>query len=169
MLDLGLGDIFSVRMAGNGISSKVLGSMEYGCAVAKAKLILVMGHTRCGTVTASVDLACSDQTTEAATGCQHLGTIVHEIQLSLDVSECVRHENSPAADKAAFVDVVARRNVERIVGQIVSESQTISDLVARGRLAVVGAMYDVATGTIDFYTDSTLGLKADEMAHADPA
>ena len=118
IFDLGVGDIFSVRIAGNVTSRKVLGSMEYGCAVAGAKLILVMGHTRCGAVTAAVDLICSTGTAAEATGCQHLDHIVHDIQQSTDPVTCRGVEQLPAAEKESFVDAVARRNVSRVVEQM---------------------------------------------------
>ena len=88
IFDLGLGDIFSIRIAGNIISQKVLGSMEYGCAVAGAKLIVVVGHTQCGAVTAAVKLAGSQANAEQATGCQHLQPIIREIQSAIDVPSC---------------------------------------------------------------------------------
>ena len=84
VLDLGLGDVFSVRVAGNVISPKVLGSMEYGCAVAGAKVVLVMGHTRCGAVGAAVSLSGSVTSIEEVTGCQHLDSILHDIQANFD-------------------------------------------------------------------------------------
>lgn len=148
IFDLGLGDIFSVRIAGAVTSPKVLGSMEYGCAVAGAKLILVVGHTRCGAVTAAVDLACSTENTEKATGCQHLEPIVRAIQQSIDLPACEQMRHASAADKMAFVDTVAWQNVQRVVREIVEESHTISRLVSESRVAVVGAMYDINTGKV---------------------
>ena len=88
IFDLGVGDIFSVRIAGNVTSRKVLASVEYGCAVAGAKLILVMGHTRCGAVTAAVNLIGDVRTAAEATGCQHLDHIVNDIQQSTDPIAC---------------------------------------------------------------------------------
>src|SRR5690606_31740876 len=85
IFDLGLGDIFSVRIAGNIARDKVLGSMEYSCAVAGAKLILVMGQTSCGAVNAAVDLICSHKTAAEATGCVNLDSLITEIQLSVDM------------------------------------------------------------------------------------
>ncbi|MGE0608986.1 MAG: bifunctional SulP family inorganic anion transporter/carbonic anhydrase, partial [Pirellulales bacterium] len=160
LMDVGLGDIFSVRVAGNVISPKVLGSMEYSCAVAGAKLIVVLGHTKCGAVTAAVDLADKVGCIEEATGCQHLAPIVEEIQKSLPPNPGHSPNKAPPADKHAMVDQVARRNVQHSVQQIVSESRTISRLVEEGRLAVVGAMYDVGTGEIEFLQDQALGLMA---------
>lgn len=159
VFDLGLGDIFSVRVAGNVTSDKVLGSMEYGTAVAGAKLILVMGHTRCGAVTASIDLASSTQTATQATGCHNLESIVQEIQQVADLSRARSAARMPADEKLLFVDSVARENVLHTVHRIVEQSPTIEALVAEGRVAIVGAMYDVASGQIDFMLDEALGLE----------
>lgn len=154
VFDLGVGDIFSVRIAGNVTSRKVLGSIEYGCAVAGAKLILVMGHTRCGAVTAAIDLICSGATAKEATGCQHLDHIVEDIQQSIDPLTCRDLERMATAEKELFVDAVARRNVARSVQTILQQSQTLSGLVRDGRVVVVGAMYNIVTGDIDFLTDA---------------
>lgn len=162
IFDLGLGDIFSIRVAGNVVSAKVLGSMEYGCAVAGAKLILVMGHTRCGAVTATVNLACSNQNAEQMTGCQHLESIAYEIRQSIDMSACRRAVDAKGEDLVSFADEVARRNVMHSVRQILHESRTIRDLSAQGRVAVVGAMYDVTTGKIDFLNCDSIDSPASE-------
>ena len=115
IFDLGVGDIFSVRIAGNLTSRKVLGSVEYGCAVAGAKLILVMGHTRCGAVTAAVNLICSTRTAAETTGCQHLDHIVNDIQQSTDPASCRGIEARPADEQESLVNAVARRNVSQVV------------------------------------------------------
>jgi carbonic anhydrase/SulP family sulfate permease len=153
IFDLGMGDIFSVRIAGNVASRKVLGSVEYGCAVAGAKLVLVMGHTRCGAVSAAVDLACSSGTVAEVTGCAHLEHIVREIQQLTDPLECQGVQQLPPAEKRAFVNALARRNVARVVERILAESQALSSLARDGRIAIVGAMYDVATGDIQYLPD----------------
>ena len=149
IFDLGLGDIFSVRIAGNVISKNVLGSMEYGCAVAGAKVILVMGHTQCGAVTAAVDLLRSGLTAEQSTGCQHLEPIVNQIQQSLDLATSEQVAQATGDDRTAVVDAVARHNVLRTVQQIVTQSRTIRKLVEEGRVAVVGALYDVRSAKLD--------------------
>jgi len=161
IFDLGMGDIFSVRIAGNVTSWKVLASAEYGCAVAGAKLILVMGHTRCGAVTAAVNLIGEVRTAAEATGCQHLDYILKDIQQSIDPATCRAVEARPAAEKQSFVDTVARRNVLRVVEQMREQSRTLDGLVREGRIAIVGAMYDVVTGDIEF-------LAEDGMYHAIP-
>ena len=151
IFDLGLGDIFSIRIAGNVTSQKVLGSMEYGCAVAGAKLIVVIGHTKCGAVTAAVDLSGSPISAEQATGCQHLEPIIHEIQEAIAPQSHPRKENWTEAEKSDYVNGVARRNVSLAVERIQRESHTIQKLIAEDRVAIVGAMYDVGTGRIDFF------------------
>ena len=150
IFDLGVGDVFSVRVAGNITSRKVLGSIEYACAVAGAKLILVLGHTRCGAVTAAVDFAGSTRTASEATGCQHLDYIVNEIQRSTDPRACEGIHELPSPEREAFIDAVARRNVVRVVETILQQSQTLAQLSREGRIAIVPAMYDVATGRIEF-------------------
>ncbi len=160
LFDTGLGDIFSVRVAGNVTSPKVLGSMEYGTAVAGSRLIVVLGHTRCGAVTAAVELASSDDVA-AATGCQHLDPILTEIQRGADF--CTELEDKPLSEweperKRVFIDEVARRNVLAVVERILEQSQTIAELVAKKRIAIVGVLYDVATGTMEFMLDDAVGL-----------
>ena len=153
IFDLGLGDIFSVRIAGNITSRKVLASVEYGCAVAGAKLLLVLGHTRCGAVTAAVELIGEPRTPAEITGCQHLEHIVSDIQRSTDVEACRAAALLTADQKLAFVDGVARRNVLRVVGEMQKASRTLNDLVSGNSIAIVGAMYNVGTGEIEFFTD----------------
>ena len=155
IFDLGIGDIFSVRMAGHVTSQKVLGSLEYGCNVAGSKLILVMGHTRCGAVTAAVNLACQRQSAEQVTGCQHLESIINDIQLAIDPPLLPLLESATDEEKAVMIEVVAIRNVELCVNRILDESQTIRRLVDEGRVAVVGAVFDITTGKINFLQDNS--------------
>jgi carbonic anhydrase len=160
IFDLGVGDIFSIRIAGNVTSRKILASAEYACAVAGAKLILVMGHTRCGAVTAAVKLIGSEKSAAEATGCQHLDHIVGDIQQSTDEFACLSAERLPPEEKERFVDGVARRNVVRVVDRMRAESQTLDGLVREGRIAIVGAMYDVSTGEIEFLTGQEVATRS---------
>jgi carbonic anhydrase len=170
LFDMGLGDLFSVRVAGNVISPKVLGSMEYGCAIAGARLIVVLGHTRCGAVTAAVELANAASVAES-TRCQHLDRILTDIQVGVDLAADLAgaepFERWEAQRKTEFVDDVARRNVISVVERIVSESETIANLVSWGRIAVVGVLYDVATGKMEFLLDHAIGLDAGRDAPRD--
>lgn len=157
IFDLGMGDIFSIRIAGNITSRKVLASAEYGCAVAGAKLMLVIGHTRCGAVSAAVKFLGSRLTAAEATGCQHLDSIVNEIQRSADGMTSQSASDPSSTEGFAIVDAVARENVLRVVREIRRQSRTLDGLVRERRIAIVGAMYDVSTGGIEFLVEDGLG------------
>ena len=156
IFDLGLGDILSIRIAGNITSREVLASAEYGCAVAGAKLMLVIGHTRCGAVSAAVKFLGARLTAAEATGCQHLDAIVNEIQQSAAgmTAQAASEPSSTAA--LTIVDAVARKNVLRVVKEIRQQSRTLDSLVHERRIAIVGAMYDVVTGGIEFLVEDGL-------------
>jgi carbonic anhydrase len=150
IFDLGLGDIFTVRIAGNVVRSKVLGSMEYACAVAGAKLIVVMGHTRCGAVNSAIELTCSGKTAYDVTGCEHLDLIVDEIRHSIEPAGCRRFNSLLPADKLTFADRVARANVVHAVQHIRRSSEKIRQLLEEGKIAIIGAMYHIETGQVEF-------------------
>jgi carbonic anhydrase len=150
VFDLGIGDMFSVRVAGNVIGSKSLGSIEYGVGVAGVKLVLVLGHTRCGAVTSSVHLLGDNKNIEQATGCQHLHTIVDEIEPCIEQDEFRRFKEMDQGQREAFVDEIARRNVLRTVQEIRARSGVIERAVAEGNAIVAGALYDVKSGEIEF-------------------
>jgi len=150
IFDLGMGDIFSVRVAGNVAGSKVLGSIEYACAVAGAKLILVMGHTRCGAVTSAVQFKESESDPDQATGCQHIGDITRDIEESIDVERLSGFQEFSKSEQEAVVNDVARRNVARVAQSLRTRSKALDDLARDGRIAIVGAVYDVVTGDMEF-------------------
>ena len=152
LFDAGVGDLFVARVAGNVPSRKLLGSIEYACAVAGAKLVLVMGHTRCGAVTAAVDLAASGADPAQATGCDNIAGVVMEIQESIDAAEA--RSIMPSA-KADFVDAASKRNVGRTVEKILRESRALAELNSAGKISVMGAMYDVASGEIEFLGEAS--------------
>lgn len=160
VFDAGLGEIFSVRIAGNVAREKVLGSLEYACTVAGAKLVVVMGHTSCGAVTAAVQAGLTGQPPEAATGCDHLGGIVADIQRSMRPDDA-RPGVAEAAAVARYADEVAMRNVQRVLAQIRAESRALDRLAGEGQIRLVGAMYDVATGKVEFFdAPAWVGLAA---------
>ena len=150
VFDLGLGDVFSVRVAGNVIGTKSLASVEYGVKVAGVKLVLVMGHTRCGAVTSSVELVGSNQTASDATGCQHLQSIVDELTPSVTKLMTRPLSELSPEEVETLVDDVSRYNVQRTVEEVVSRSGVIRDAVEAGHARVVGAVYDVKSGEIEF-------------------
>lgn len=150
VFDLGMGDILSIRIAGHVSSREVLASAEYGCVVAGAKLVLVMGHTRCSSVAAAVKLLDVTRTTPEQERGEHFDCIVREVQRSVqetsrrDVGELLLPMN------AWSVDFVARQHVLRMVNELRKQSRTLDNLIRERRLAIVGAMYDIDTGDIDF-------------------
>jgi carbonic anhydrase/SulP family sulfate permease len=163
VFDLGLGDIFSARVAGNIATTELLGSLEYACAVVGAKVVVVMGHTSCGAVNAAVDLLSAAKKASEATPCSNLDSLISEIQQSIDPTSLNRGSERSPTEKAAFANEMSRRNVIRTISTIRQRSKTLDELVQENKLAIVGAMYDVGTGRVDFFqTPST-------ASHALPA
>jgi len=148
IFDVGLGDIFSIRIAGNITTREVLGSMEYACAKAGAKLILVMGHTRCGAVAAAVESTKSGSMCPASG--EHLEPIIQAIQHSIDPVECQQMTKLSDSEKEVIRDAVAHRNVSLVTESIVQESRMLKNLSEQGRVSIVGSVYDVVTGEIRF-------------------
>lgn len=149
IFDLGLGDIFSIRVAGNIAEEDALASMEYGCAVAGAKLILVLGHTRCGAVKATVDFAHRQVDACAASGCENIKAITNYIHQAVQAEHETRGDRSAANE--AFVDRVAKLNVQHTMEVIRHRSATLRGLVERKQVAIVGGLYDVKTGRVEFF------------------
>ena len=172
VFDLGIGDIFSVRIAGNVISEKVLGSLEYACAVAGAKIIVVMGHTRCGAIAASLELFCNKQLTEH----KNLNTLVRDIHSVINLhdleSHIPRRDDSRRED---FEEHLVGLNVLHSIDGIKKSSQTLCDLERSGKIAIVGCVYDVKTGTVKYLTPvATEEITSDndsiaDFSYAEPA
>lgn len=161
VFDLGVGDIFSVRVAGNVIGTKSLGSLEYAVGVAGVKLVAVMGHTRCGAVSSSVQLVAGGQTAQLATGCQHLQAIVDEISVSIPDITIDGLQTLSTDERELLCDAVATRNVLRTRNQILARSDIIRTAVEAGQVKVVGALYDVKSGGIEFLDTEQVPLAAD--------
>jgi len=159
IFDMGVGDAFVIRIAGNVAKEKVLGSMEFACALAGSRLVLVMGHTSCGAVKAAVDLFETGNTASQATGCEHLDSLVNEIQRSIEPGTKPHGEWVTLETKRIFVDDVATRNVVRTIAGIRSASRTLRELESAGKIAILGAMYDIKTGKVTFL-DEKPGPKA---------
>ena len=164
VLDLGVGDIFSVRVAGNVIGTKSLGSLEYAVGVAGVKLVLVMGHTRCGAVTSSVKLVAAGQDAMSVTGCQHLQSIVDEIAPSVTGVTAEALDQLPPEEFETFVDEVAANNVIHTAKQIVSRSDVIRAAVVEGRVKVIGCLYDVKSGDIRFIETDDENNRSEESS-----
>ena len=146
IFDQGLGDIFSIRIAGNIVNDDILGSMEFACKVAGSKFIMVLGHTKCGAIKGACD--------HVELG--HLSGLLHKIQPALEAEHSV-HENRTSSNPE-FVEEVAKINVERTVKEILGRSKIIRELVDQGKIGIGGGMYDVASGQVIFY-DHTITMK----------
>jgi len=150
IFDLGLGDVFTIRMAGNVAGEKELGSMEYACVVSGAKLILVMGHTRCGAVTTAVDLTISGKTAADVTGCQNIDSLIREIQFAVEPSLIQRAKSWSDEEKQACVNEVAKKNVLRTMQIVRDRSDRLRKLADDGQIKIVGCLYDISKGTLEF-------------------
>lgn len=150
LFDVGLGDIFCVRVAGNVAKDKVIGSVEYACGCAGAKLVIVMGHSLCGAVGAAINLFNSTESIESATGCDHLGTLLREIQISIEEPP---PEPTSLGARALHSSKVSRANVRHTLGVLREKSALLRRLEADGTIAMVGAFYDIETGMVSFMDD----------------
>lgn len=144
IFDQGLGDIFSVRIAGNIINEDILGSMEFACKVAGSKFIVVLGHTRCGAVRGACD--------HVEMG--NLTALLAKIQPAV-YDEKTEQENRSASNPV-FVEKVAEINVKRTVQGILERSPILKAMIEDGSIGIVGGVYDVASGKVDFYDDTLI-------------
>jgi carbonic anhydrase/SulP family sulfate permease len=151
VFDAGLGDFFSIRIAGNVVNEKELASLEYACLVAGAKLILVLGHSSCGVVEASVDFFQSEIPVDQATGCNHLEVLLKEIQRSIDPSTFSKEELQQVSVHKSYIDAVARRHVIQTMHLITEKSPSLARALDEKRITIVGAFYDMATRRVDFF------------------
>lgn len=158
VFDLGLGDIFSARVAGNIATPELLGSLEYACAVVGSKLVVVLGHTSCGAVNAAVDLLAAAKKASEATPCGNLDGLVTEIQQSINPATLKKPDQWSPGEKVAYANEISRHNVMRTIRMIRQRSATLDKLVLEGKIAIVGALYDVSSGRVDFFqtTESSL-------------
>jgi carbonic anhydrase/SulP family sulfate permease len=166
VFDLGLGDIFSARVAGNIATSELLGSLEYACAVVGAKLVVVLGHTKCGAVNAAIDLLAAAKKASEATPCGNLDGLVTEIQQAINPSTLKKDSEWRDGEKAAYSNEISRLNVIRTIKTIRQRSATLDKLVQEGKIAIVGALYDVTSGEVSFFqtAESSTGKLALPMA-----
>ncbi|MCL4140879.1 UNVERIFIED_CONTAM: hypothetical protein GTU68_048915 [Idotea baltica] len=149
IFDMGIGDIFNVRVAGNVTSDKVLGSIEFACSKAGSKLVLVTGHSRCGAVTAAMQLIDSGKSALQATGCEHIDSIVTEISSATDKAMLQQYANSNDTEKSVIIDGIARCNVLHSVRRIREQSKVLREMEERGEIAIVGALYDVSRANVE--------------------
>lgn len=141
IFDQGLGDVFSVRIAGNIVNTDILGSMEFACKVAGSKLIVVLGHSKCGAVKGACDHVEMGNLTEL------LSKLQPAVYQEKDTQENRSSSNSD------FVENVAQINVKRSVKNIIERSFILEQMVENGEIGIVGAMHNLETGEVTFYDD----------------
>ncbi len=140
VFDQGLGDIFSIRIAGNFVNQDILGSMEFACKLAGTKLIVVLGHTSCGAVKG----ACDDA---------KLGNLTSMLEKIKPAVNAVSEPSNPEfrnSNNSEFVDSVASMNVNLTIERILNESPVLKEMNDKGEIMIVGAMYDIFTGEVKF-------------------
>lgn len=138
VFDLGLGDVFAARTAGNVIDTDVIGSLEFASAVAGVKVIVVLGHTACGAVKGACD----------GVELGHLTSLLAKITPAV---EAVTGETAPGSGDADVVNSVVKTHVDNTVVSLAETSDVLRGLVDEGRLLIVGATYDLATGRVDWH------------------
>ena len=141
IFDQGLGDIFSVRIAGNIINEDILGSMEFGCKVAGSKIIVVLGHTKCGAVKGACD--------HVEMG--NLTALLTKIRPAVD-DETETSENRNSSN-SNFVENVAVINVKRTVNAIMQRSPILKEMIEAGDIGIIGGMHDISTGLVTFHPE----------------
>ncbi|RED48763.1 carbonic anhydrase family protein [Seonamhaeicola aphaedonensis] len=141
VFDQGLGDIFSVRIAGNFVNEDILGSMEFACKLAGTKLIVVLGHTSCGAVKGACD--------NAEMG--NLTKLIQKITPAVNAVTEPKDESLRTSKNLDFVDTVSKKNVELTIERIHKESPILDDMEKNGEIRIIGAMYNITTGAVEFY------------------
>ncbi len=151
IFDQGLGDIFSIRIAGTVINTDILGSMEFACKVAGSKLLVVLGHTSCGAVKGACDHVEMGNLTE----------LLAKRQPAVYQERTFRDPAERASTNREYVENVSRINVHRSVRAVIERSFILEHMVIAEQVGVVGAMHDLSTGVVDFYEDTAVFTRED--------
>jgi carbonic anhydrase len=146
IFDQGLGDIFSIRIAGNIINTDILGSMEFACQIAGSKLLVVLGHSKCGAVKGACDHVEMGNLTE----------LLAKLQPAVYQERTILAPEERTAKNPAFVESVAQINVRRSVRSVIERSFILEHLVREERIGVIGGMHDLNTGVVDFFEDTSV-------------
>lgn len=144
IFDQGLGDIFSIRIAGNVINDDILGSMEFACKIAGSKLIVVLGHTKCGAIRGACD--------HVEMG--NLSTLLNKVQPSVYYERTTKENRN--SENGEFVEKVARIQVKRSVESIIEQSVVLREMIEKDEIGLIGAIYDVETGQVEFLEETLM-------------
>ncbi|NOY48177.1 MAG: carbonic anhydrase [Chlorobi bacterium] len=141
VFDQGLGDVFSVRIAGNFVNEDILGSMEFACKLAGTKLIVVLGHTSCGAIKGACD--------DAKMG--NLTKLIEKIKPAVNAVKSPEEASLRNSSNLEFVDNVSEKNVNLTIDRIIKESDVLAEMQNNGDILIIGAMYNINTGAVSFY------------------
>lgn len=141
IFDQGLGDIFSIRIAGNVLNDDILGSMEYTCSIAKSKIIVVLGHTNCGAIIS----ACNNLEIG------HLTSLLGKIKPAIESEVTILEKRN--GNNVSFVNIVCINNVKQTIRQIREQSIILRNIEKNGDIIITGALYSVETGLVTFFDE----------------
>ncbi len=142
VFDRGIGDLFVARVAGNFVNEDILGSMEFACKVSGSKVILVLGHEHCGAVKAAIDDV-------------KLGNITAMLQKIIPAVAMVNYDGERTSKNQEFVHKVSESNIKNTMAQIRLKSPILKEMEDKGEIKIVGALYDMENGKVDFFDSIT--------------
>ncbi len=144
IFDQGLGDIFSIRIAGNILNEDILGSMEFACKIAGAKAVIVLGHSKCGAIKGACD--------NVEMG--NLTALLTKIRPAVDDELTIKENRN--ANNSEFVEKVATINVKRTVKAIMERSPILKEMIESGAIGIVGGIHNITTGEVEFYPETMI-------------
>jgi carbonic anhydrase len=153
IFDQGLGDVFSIRIAGNVVNTDIIGSIEFACKVAGSKLIVVLGHTSCGAIKGACDHVEMGNLTE----------LLSKIQPAVYQEQTVVEKDKRTSKNMDFVENVANLNVKNSVKTIVNRSYILEQMIEKGEIAIIGGKHHLETGMVEFYDDTFIGNKKEVL------
>lgn len=149
IFDQGLGDVFSARIAGTIINEDILGSMEFACKVAGARIIVVLGHSKCGAIRGACD--------HVEMG--NLTALLSKIQTAVSAEKTILENRTSSNEE--FVEKVTTINIQRAVHAVMERSPILKELIEKGECGIIGGHHDISTGEVIFYQDAKFGFKHD--------
>lgn len=146
IFDQGLGDVFSVRIAGTVTNEDILGSMEFACKVAGAKIIVILGHSKCGAIKGACD----------SVEMGNLTALLNKIQPAINAEKSIVKERN--SNNEEFVEKVTTLNIHRTVHTVMEHSPILTELIEAGQCGIIGGNHDISTGEVVFYEDTKFGF-----------
>lgn len=154
IFDQGLGDVFSIRIAGNVVNTDIVGSLEFACKIAGSKLIVVLGHTNCGAIKGACDHVEMGNLTE----------LLSKIQPAVYQETMTSDTETRTSKNAEFVENVAHINIKNSVKSIINRSYILEQMIEKGEVAIIGAKHHLDTGIVEFYDASWASNKKEVRA-----